>query len=81
MKIFVRKLIYNIFIWISLLFKWLRSDQFFDLDFTTFIDSIFDTAYAHSMFNSAEKFDAGYRVQVATAPEFPQINEPSQFLS
>ena len=32
------------------------------------------------MFNSAEKFIAGYRVQVATAPEFPQIDEPSQFL-
>ncbi|KAF6246769.1 hypothetical protein C6990_06540 [Nitrosopumilus sp. b3] len=42
--------------------------------------SIFHEAYAHSMFNSAEKFEAGYRVQVATAPEFPQINEPSQFL-
>ena len=42
--------------------------------------SIFDDAYAHSMFNSSEKFEAGYRVQVATAPEFPQINEPSQFL-
>jgi len=32
------------------------------------------------MFNSAEKFEAGYRVQVATLPEFPQIGEPSQFL-
>ena len=43
--------------------------------------SIFDDAYAHSMFNSAEKFHyGGYRVQVATAPEFPQIDEPSQFL-
>ena len=41
---------------------------------------VFDEAYAHSMFNSAEKFYAGYRVQVATAPEFPQIGEPSQFL-
>ncbi len=41
---------------------------------------VFDAAYAHSMFNSAEKFYGGYRVQVATAPEFPQINEPSQFL-
>ena len=41
---------------------------------------IFDDAYAHSLFNSAEKFYAGYRVQVATAPEFPQIGEPSQFL-
>lgn len=36
--------------------------------------------FAHSMFNSAEKFDSGYRVQVATAPEFPQIGEPSQFM-
>ncbi len=41
--------------------------------------SIFADAYAHSMFNSAEKFEAGYRVQVATLPEFPQIGEPSQF--
>ena len=41
---------------------------------------IFESAYAHSMFNSAEKFEAGYRVQVATAPEFPEIGEPSQFL-
>ena len=40
----------------------------------------FDFAYAHSMFNSAEQSYGGYRVQVATAPEFPQINEPSQFL-
>ena len=42
--------------------------------------SIFDEVYAHSMFNSSEKFEAGYRVQVATSPEFPQINDPSQFL-
>ncbi len=42
--------------------------------------SIFEYAHAHSMFNSAEKFESGYRVQVATAPEFPQIDEPSQFL-
>ena len=41
---------------------------------------VFEDAYAHSMFNSAEKFYAGYRVQVATTPEFPQIGEPSQFL-
>jgi len=40
---------------------------------------IVDDAFAHSMFNSAEKFEAGYRVQVATTPEFPQIGEPSQF--
>lgn len=36
--------------------------------------------FAHSMFNSAEQFYGGYRVQVATAPEFPQIGEPSQLL-
>ena len=42
--------------------------------------TLFDSAEGHSMFNSAEKFYAGYRVQVATAPEFPQIDEPSQFL-
>jgi len=40
---------------------------------------VFDDVYAHSFFNSAEKFEAGYRVQVATTPEFPQIGEPSQF--
>ena len=40
----------------------------------------FDLAYAHSMFNSAEQSYGGYRVQVATAPEFPQIDESSQFL-
>ena len=40
---------------------------------------IISEAYAHSMFNSAEKFESGFRVQVATAPEFPQIGEPSQF--
>ncbi len=41
--------------------------------------SVFD-ADAHSMFNSGEKFEAGYRVQVATLPEFPEIGEPSTFL-
>lgn len=40
----------------------------------------FDFVYAHSMFNSAEQSYGGYRVQVATAPEFPQIDEPSEFL-
>jgi hypothetical protein len=40
----------------------------------------FDVAFAHSMFNSAEQFYGGYRVQVGTTPEFPQIDEPSQFL-
>lgn len=37
-------------------------------------------AYAHSLFNSAESFLGGYRVQVATLPEFPQIDETSQIL-
>jgi hypothetical protein len=41
--------------------------------------TMFNDVNAHSMFNSAEKFEAGFRVQVATTPEFPQINEPSQF--
>ncbi len=40
----------------------------------------FDSVYAHSFFNSAEQSYGGYRVQVATLPEFPQIDEPSQFL-
>lgn len=40
----------------------------------------FDFAYAHSMFNSAEQTLGDYRVQVATTPEFPQIDESSQFL-
>ena len=44
-----------------------------------FSSVLFSDAYAHSMFNSAEKFEAGYRVQVATTPEFPQVGEPSQF--
>ena len=40
----------------------------------------FESVYAHSMFNSAEQFYGGYRIQVATTPEFPQVDEPSQFL-
>ena len=42
--------------------------------------SIFVDADAHSLFNSGEKFEAGFRVQVATLPEFPEIGGPSQFL-
>ncbi len=42
--------------------------------------TLFVDAFAHSMFNSGEKFEAGYRIQVATLPEFPEIGEPSQFL-
>lgn len=41
---------------------------------------LFLDAHAHSMFNSAEEYLGGYRVQVATLPEFPQIDEPSQLL-
>lgn len=37
-------------------------------------------AYAHSLFNASEEFIAGYRVQVSTLPEFPQIGEASQIL-
>ena len=44
------------------------------------IISGFDTVYAHSMFNSAEQTLGDYRVQVATTPEFPQLDESSQFL-
>lgn len=36
--------------------------------------------YGHSLFNSAEEFIGGYRVQIATLPEFPQIGEESQIL-
>ena len=43
--------------------------------------SAVNTAYAHSLFNSAEEFYGGYRVQVATLPEFPQIGEKSEVLS
>ena len=50
----------------------------FVLIFSTYAG--FDLVYAHSMFNSAEQSYGDYRVQVATAPEFPQIDEPSQFL-
>ena len=42
--------------------------------------TLFVDAFAHSMFNSSEKFEAGYRVQVATLPEFPEIGGPSTFL-
>ena len=37
-------------------------------------------ALGHSLFNSAEEFIGGYRVQIATLPEFPQIGEDSQLL-
>ena len=42
--------------------------------------TVVSEANAHSMFNSAESTLGGYRVQVATLPEFPQIGETSQIL-
>ena len=45
-----------------------------------FMMPLFSDAHGHSMFNSAEQFQGGYRVQVATLPEFPQIGETSQIL-
>ena len=50
------------------------------LSIIVLITPLFLEAHAHSMFNSAEEYLGGYRVQVATLPEFPQINEPSQIL-
>ena len=41
---------------------------------------VFSEAFGHSMFNSAESTIGGYRVQVATLPEFPEIGENSQIL-
>ena len=41
---------------------------------------VISEANGHSMFNSAESTLGGYRVQVATLPEFPQIGEISQIL-
>lgn len=39
-----------------------------------------EAAHAHSLFNSAEEFVGGFRVQIATLPEFPQIGEDSRVL-
>jgi hypothetical protein len=41
---------------------------------------LFSDAYGHSMFNSAESTIGGYRIQVATLPEFPEIGKTSQIL-
>ena len=57
----------------------LRSTVFL-IFFSFLISSLISDVYGHSMFNSAEQSYGNYRVQVATAPEFPQIDEPSQFL-
>ena len=59
--------------------RMLRSTIFLALVVLSIVP-IFSDAYGHSMFNSAEQFEGGYRVQVATLPEFPQIGEKSQIL-
>jgi hypothetical protein len=41
---------------------------------------VISEANGHSMFNSAESTIGGYRVQVATLPEFPEIGKTSQIL-
>lgn len=53
---------------------------FLMVQITTSVTGEYNMASGHSLFNSAEEFMAGYRIQVATAPEFPQIDEPSMFL-
>jgi len=58
--------------------KWLKLG--FVVFFIFSIVPIISSASAHSMFNSAEEFLGGYRVQIATLPEFPQIGEKSQVL-
>ena len=56
-------------------------EQIFGLVFFVFLlFPVISDAYAHSLFNSAEEFIGGYRVQIATLPEFPQIGEKSQIL-
>jgi len=42
--------------------------------------AVIPDASAHSLFNSAEQLIGGYRVQIATLPEFPNIGEKSQLL-
>jgi len=50
------------------------------LVFFIFSSIIISEANAHSLFNSAEEFLGGYRVQIATLPEFPNVGENSQLL-
>ena len=50
------------------------------LVFFVFSSIAISEANAHSLFNSAEKFTGGYRVQIATLPEFPNVGENSQLL-
>jgi len=80
-KIFLEEIdVQYIHLWIihSIMIK-LRSMLLITIILVSSISAV-DTAYGHSLFNSAEKFYGGYRVQVATTPEFPQLNESSQFL-
>jgi len=58
------------------------SKQFslFLLVFLFFIIPIISQADAHSLFNSGEQTMGPYRVQIATLPEFPQIDEESKLL-
>ena len=59
----------------------LKSPFFFTvLVFFIFLSISISEAAAHSLFNSAEEFLGGYRVQVATLPEFPNVGETSQIL-
>jgi len=48
--------------------------------FIVSVSPIINQALAHSLFNSAEQVVGGYRVQIATLPEFPQVGETSQLL-
>lgn len=48
--------------------------------FVILVIPVISDVHAHSLFNSAEEFIGGYRVQIATLPEFPQIGEQSQIL-
>jgi hypothetical protein len=57
----------------------LRSIAFVIL-LSVLIVPIYSEVNGHSMFNSAESTIGGYRVQVATLPEFPEIGETSQIL-
>lgn len=50
------------------------------LIFLMFSSISISEANAHSLFNSAEEFFGGYRVQVATLPEFPNVGKNSQIL-
>ncbi len=55
--------------------------SFFVLGFLVFLSiPIITDANAHSLFNSAEQIIGGYRVQIATLPEFPNVGGKSQII-